>query len=173
MSPTLATNETPQSAIEYCLNKNKRTATGEIDFDHLTWFMPSIDQIEEITKGGYSDFEVFQNKLYWSSQPAYKKYDFAFSGTYQIIFTCTYGEEGIFFNDHPSRARATKVDGGNNYANIKSGSSGTWGTLSYTQSQLNTPSKTDPVDNENNISYDEGCLPRTETHRVRSCYSAN
>ncbi len=173
MSSALATNETPQSAIEYCLNKNKRTATGEIDFEHLTWFMPSIDQIEEITKGGYSDFEVFQNKLYWSSQPAYKKYDFAFSGTYQILFTCTYGEEGIFFNDHPSRARATKVDGQNSYANIKSGSSGTWGTLSYSQSQLNTPSKTDPVDNESNVTYDEGCLLRTDIHRVRCCYSTN
>lgn len=61
--------EDPESAIEYCFNKNKRNNDGEVPTRN--WYLPAIDEIEQIMVGGYSEFEVFQDKLYWSCQPAY------------------------------------------------------------------------------------------------------
>ena len=42
----------PQSAVEYCGNKNKRNSDGTIDYDNMTWYLPAIDEIEDICTAG-------------------------------------------------------------------------------------------------------------------------
>lgn len=74
-------NDLPQSAIEYCLNKNRRSSTSSTSglVVDRKWYLPAIDEIEQIMVGGYTDFAVFQNKEYWSCQPAYKKNFFLYN----------------------------------------------------------------------------------------------
>lgn len=98
-------DEDPVSAIEYCLNKNRRNATnGLVDSDSRGWYLPAIDEIEEIMVGGYTDFEVFQNKMYWSCQTAfyrnYLHYD-------TISGSTDYG--GPYFKENTQYARATNA----------------------------------------------------------------
>ena len=107
--------QSPQSAIAYCYNKNKRSTSGEVE--QIVWYLPAIDEIEEITKGAYDEFDrVFQNNLYWSSQPAFTKNELKVSriGTY-----VNYGSlNATFYEDDQNRARATYVyttDGGQNW----------------------------------------------------------
>lgn len=103
-------NEQVESAVEYCYNKNKRnSSTGKVD--NQSWYLPAIDEIEDICMGGYSYFTVFQNKYYWSSQPAYLVYDYSYSGLSS--------DEGQFYQEDSYRARATKVD--NNFNTVESG----------------------------------------------------
>lgn len=182
----LTTDGSPESAIEYCLNKNKRNSDGTITLSNVKWYMPAIDEIEDITSGGYADFEVFQDKLYWSSQPAYKKYGATFNGTYRSILgawagSATVKVEGSYFEDNNVRARATKTTmTGSARTNVTSGSitNGTefvWGTLKFTQSgtsqnagDVNTEQ---PVENDTGIKYDDGNCPRTgQKNRVRCVY---
>ena len=123
----LATNSDPQSAVEYCLNKNKRNADGTVSQENIKWYLPAIDEIEEICLGGYSDFEVFQDKYYWSSQPAYRigKMDYVAKITRdEEVFNYYYDDIG-YENDPDNkigRARATKID--SNGQNVKSESHG-------------------------------------------------
>ena len=92
----------PASAIEYCYNKNKKSSEGVAD--KQDWYLPAIDEIEEIMVGGYGEFDVFQNKMYWSCQPAYLQnylhYDTTSGST-------DYG--GKYFNENSSYARATNA----------------------------------------------------------------
>ena len=104
-----ATNTKVKSAVEYCYNKNKRNSDGTVS--NQNWYLPAIDEIEDICMGGYSSFEVFQDKYYWSSQPAYTVYKYKYSG-----FS---SDEGNFYVENTNRARATKVD--NNFTTEKSG----------------------------------------------------
>ncbi|MBQ5700762.1 MAG: hypothetical protein IIV68_01425, partial [Alistipes sp.] len=61
--------EDPKSAFAYCYNKNKRNADGTIDINNIKWFLPAIDEIEDIALGAYDEFDkVFQNEKYWSCQ---------------------------------------------------------------------------------------------------------
>ena len=96
----------PVSAISYCYNKNKRQADGTISSTDHKWYLPAIDEIEEITINGYSDFEVFQNKLYWSCQPAYEnnKIHVIYRG-----FVTTSTADGAYKSDDVDRARSTRV----------------------------------------------------------------
>ena len=161
----------PQSAVEYCYNKNKRNANGEVE--NVKWYLPAIDEIENITMGGYTDFEVFQNKYYWSSQPAYQ-YNIIKSKFYYKLLGrwLEYANlEGKSFTDDIERARATKVEykGNNNYENVKSGVSGALGTQSY--------SYKDEVINEGFVANnpvptpDSGNMPRTgQFNRIRCVY---
>ena len=96
----------PESAVEYCYNKNKRNINGEVD--KLVWYLPAIDEIEEIVKSQYNGnysyirFEDFRGKFYWSSQPAYE-YNY-------IDVSRSWGSRyGIYMTDNIERARATKV----------------------------------------------------------------
>lgn len=121
----LATNQTAQSAVEYCLNRNKRNASGDVDKDNLKWYLPAIDEIEEICKGGYSEFDVFQDKLYWSSQPAFKRSIFEFYDRAQDGYYLPYFKEDSGIKDNSNyngRARATKVN--ERFENVKSESYG-------------------------------------------------
>ena len=118
----------PESAVEYCYNKNKRNAAGIVT--DVKWYLPGIDEIEEIvtsdyvSDGGtyntYSRFQEFQDKFYWSSQPAYIQNDVKLEMFYDILFftKVRLGEaKGKVFEDNvgdeenndPGSARATKV----------------------------------------------------------------
>lgn len=96
---SLALDEQPSSAIEYCLNKNKHGATVE-------WYLPAIDEIEDIMTSEYGAFDgVFQNNLYWSSQPAYQK-----NYCYKEAGFLVVGARAEYYLDDRSRARATKIE---------------------------------------------------------------
>ncbi len=97
----------PASAVEYCFNKNKRNAQGDVTI--INWYLPSIDETEEILVDGFNYFPVFQSKYYWSSQPAYKKYDFV-SNVSALLGIIQVGNiSGQYYTDDTSRARATIV----------------------------------------------------------------
>ena len=112
----LKLDEDPKSAIEYCFNKNKRNNKGEVVWQNtdgtynqsqLNWYLPAIDEIEDIVMGTYGNnqyayarFIDFQEKFYWSSQPSYIR-NFA---RYEIT-----GQNGEFYYDDTTHARATSV----------------------------------------------------------------
>lgn len=99
-------DEDPVSAIEYCLNKNRRNATnGLVDSDSRGWYLPAIDEIEEIMVGGYTDFEVFQDKLYWSCQTSFHKNHFLYSST----FLSDSDFKGDYYRENIYSARATSA----------------------------------------------------------------
>lgn len=119
---SLALDNAPQSAVEYCYNKNKRNADGSVT--NVVWYLPAIDEMEDIiiSKYGnsldtYSRFQDFQNKFYWSSQPAFIR-NFLY---YQGIFTGN--NYGPMYVDNKNYARATKVNylGNEKYEYVKSG----------------------------------------------------
>ena len=62
-------NDDAESAVEYCYNKNKRNSSDGKVPNEFQWYLPATDEIEHIVSGGFGEFEVFQNKFYWSSQP--------------------------------------------------------------------------------------------------------
>ena len=105
----------PESAVEYCYNKNKRNENGQVVDD--SWYLPAIDEVEEIMKSKYSidgnqfytysRFIDFQNKYYWSSMPSYERSLIDYKVAYGPIYSEATGE---FYRDDIDRARATKVD---------------------------------------------------------------
>lgn len=163
-SGKLLLNETPSSAVEYCYHKNKRDNTGNIiiknnddtyDESSVKWFLPSIDQIEDIVIGGYGDFDVFQDKFYWSSQPSFKPVDWT---AYADLWLWKGDVTGNFFFDDITRARATKVKMINNTPEyVKSGA--------YDAEELwdlNTDEPTIiPIEGAK-MTFDEGNRPRTK-----------
>lgn len=67
----LALNATPQSAVEYCHNKNKRNANGIVE--DVVWYLPAVDEIEDVIVGAYNEYHEFQEYDYWSCQPSYHR----------------------------------------------------------------------------------------------------
>lgn len=83
----LTLGQEPRSAIEYCYNKNKRRADGSIitssyeggvNTGLVSWYLPAIDEIEEIVMSKYGDnentysrFIDFQNKYVSIRQSTY------------------------------------------------------------------------------------------------------
>lgn len=187
----LTTKDQPASAIQYALNKNKRNSDGTLTLNNIKWYLPAIDEIEEITSGGYNQFEVFQDKLYWSSQPSYKKYEVTFTGSYRSGWGTTSGSayaSGAYFEDHPNRARATKtIKSGNSNTNATSatntnGSEYIWGTLAFTHSgsvwiigekfRDEVFNSTGPEENPGtDAHFDEGNCARDKINRIRCVYS--
>ena len=136
----LALNEEPNSAIEYCFNKNKRNAYGQVvwetergqyDQSQLNWYLPAIDEIEDIVVSNYNApdgndyptyarFSDFQAKYYWSSQPSYIRNHAVYRG-----FSDTF--RGKYYYDDLGYARATSVTynmdapEGEKYKSAKSG----------------------------------------------------
>jgi hypothetical protein len=174
--------QAPSSAFAYCYHKNKRNENGEVV--EQKWFLPAIDEIEEIALGAYDEFDkVFQNEKYWSCQPA------AFNKILRVIRQRAYignvTQDGSYMDDNPNRARATSVlydptnpnaniDG---YVNISSEVNGIEGTYSITVTQFsgelvsheyveNTGSNKTNYLNPNH----PGNLPRTEKCRIRAVY---
>lgn len=181
--------EDPASAFSYCYNKNKRNANGTIDVDNIKWYLPAIDEIEDIALGAYDEFDkVFQNKAYWSCQPAYDYNSLQITGYnwllfyYQSLSTL----KGEFYTDDLDRARATSVytTDGTNYTNIKSGlpegvQSGKLSVNAYSGGDKNGKAETSYA--SNNINYENdvykepsgefrGNKKRTAFCRIRAVY---
>lgn len=163
-----STHAGPASAVEYCFNKNKRDVNGNISTIH--WYLPAIDETEEILVDGFNYFPVFQNKFYWSSQPAFKSYTFTAS---------VYGQErygsasGVYYKDDVERARATRVTADKHSEN--SGINSVTGNRTMTVYPISQSiSQGREVDNEidPDIHYQPGNWPRTKINRVRCAYSS-
>lgn len=175
----LALNEQPESAIEYCYNKNKRTSAGKVN--QIKWYMPSIDEIEDITMSAYTEFDVFQDKYYWSSQPAYLNYELQIKGTvYQWGFIPVgVNGTGAYSSDDLERARATKVEySGGTYNPAESGTSGFSGKNVGTASGNTNNAKIDYIytpytGNQLNVTRGSGNKLRTEKCRIRAVYKHN
>ena len=60
-------NDEPSGAAEYCYNKNKRDKDGNVV--EARWYLPTISELEYALEKYYINFEVFQDKWYWSSNP--------------------------------------------------------------------------------------------------------
>lgn len=166
----------PSSAVEYCLNKNKRNPSGGITISRtqqnnsapeysstdVKWFLPSIDQIEEIVMGAYQDFEVFQDKYYWSSQPGYKIYDFYYT------FLAT--SNGNFYVDNTEIARATKVAFEDNaWGNVNSEDTVAEFYYHYRLlgGGLEGPTRTSNTEAQIEAGKGAGYQPRTKENRIR------
>ena len=138
----LPLNKQPKSAIEYCYNKNKRLANGNVVSNH-NWYLPAIDEMEDIvmstytsegtTYNTYARFIDFQNKYYWSCQPAYIPnyavvnflWDHYGTFYYDDIGDTAYDEENETGRYGIGSARATKILYENGeYTHSLSGTSG-------------------------------------------------
>ena len=164
-------NEDPVSAIAYCYNKNKRlTSNGDVDMNNdFHWYLPAIDEIEEITRHGYGDFDVFQNKLYWSCQPAAENNDI-------LVSALGSSGTGAYKADDITRARATKIKMVDNRPeNVSSAADGLFKRL-YVTGTFKFPNINwtySETEMNQNISWDnhEGNKPRTGLkNRVRCVY---
>lgn len=105
--------ELPKSAFAYCYNRNKRNSDGEVVSQD--WYLPAIDEIEDIMEFAYGDFDdEFQDNMYWSCQPAYtrtsvklQRYNYPFLQGWKPLAGHIY--YGSYFSDDTSHARATKA----------------------------------------------------------------
>lgn len=162
-------NENAESAVEYCYNKNKRNANGEVST--VTWYLPSTDEIEDIVMSTYGNglytytrFLDFQGKYYWSSQPAFIQK--AWTGyLWLLFFTLTYN--GYVYIDNTLYARSTSVEyTGTSYKVSTSDMSNTNITLDFRSlASDNTP--TESTDATKTPIYGPGYDLRTQKNRVR------
>lgn len=186
----------PESAIEYCYNKNKRNANGQVatsaNSDNMKWYLPAIDQIEDIVMSEYGDgqktytrFLDFQDKYYWSCQPSYIRNYAWYSGTITQFFGAVHG---AYYIDDTQYARATSVSyTSGTYKNSPSGVvSNTYYSFWYFYQRI-LFGKTDETYYDGNRKYDgmtetitpgpvqreAGNKPRTSYARVRCVRKAN
>ena len=162
--------EDPQSAFAYCYHKNKRNSSGVVETQK--WFLPAIDEIEDIAMGAYDEFDkVFQGHEYWSCQPAYNKNTISIS-IRGLIFTST--ANGSYYDDDTDRARATKIvfnQTTQKYENISSGVDGNTNKLTGKNNGAYSSSITSSTEAAGEtITYHEGNNPRTESCRIRAVY---
>lgn len=178
----LLLTDKPQSAIAYCYHKNRRDEDGNVAT--VNWYLPAIDEIEEISMGAYDKFDkVFQNQKYWSCQPS------AFNKTLRVererfIIGGNEVQNGTYMDDDVYRARATSVSydptnpkaNADGYVNISSATDGVEGTftLHFTSSGTFVVSESGYAKNtgSNQTSYTNhpGNLPRTAICRIRAVY---
>ena len=186
--------QSPSSAFAYCYHKNKRNDKGEVV--EQKWFLPAIDEIEDIALGAYDEFDkVFQNEKYWSCQPAYEPNTVVINPIYYtwVVFGSTYINyskyitmEGQFYNENLTRARATSVvtTDGKTYQNIQSGvpntmSSGKLNVTTYIEGDRDGETSTSWVPSQ--IDYSNaifsnptgeyrGNSSRAESCRIRAVY---
>lgn len=93
-------NEKPRGATEYCYNKNKRDPST-LRVNKCNWFHPSIRELEHMLDRYYGNYEVFQNRWYWSSNP----------GNYGALNGGQTDKDHITWTgEHPDYARATKAN---------------------------------------------------------------
>ena len=162
--------EDPKSAFAYCYHKNKRNANGEVV--EQKWFLPAIDEIEDIALGAYDEFDrVFQKQEYWSCQPAYDNNTITVSYLYSSA-------NGIYKSDDLDRARATSVEtsDGINYTPYPSGATGDAYNLNIYRENISTGWKpnyvwrydVNPLNKV--VTYDIGNKARTANCRIRAVY---
>lgn len=114
----LGLNEPPKSAVEYCYNKNKRDKNGNIVYSE--WYLPAIDEIEDIMRSAYDAFDgVFQAQDYWSCQPSYHRCYFFMSQYFRTSIFSGYTVAGNFdfYVDDVVRARSTRAKFSGEYDN--------------------------------------------------------
>lgn len=102
--------EQASGAVEYCYNRNKRKTDDTGAVAAVEWYLPSADEMEEIIVAGYSSFHEFQNKYYWTSQPAYIRNAFYYE--YRERENSYYATDAyafVAYEDNTGYARATKV----------------------------------------------------------------
>lgn len=90
-------SQAPESAIQYCLSKNKYSLDPDGQQHHIDihWYLPAIDEMNIIlSKGGENIFPG--DKYYWTSQPAYEK----------VAYRSLSGEHYLLI-ENPNYARAT------------------------------------------------------------------
>lgn len=115
-------SQSPKSAVEYCYNKNKRNENGIVEDADLKWYLPAIDEIQDIASQCYGEFDgVFQKNFYWSSQPAYQLAEWN-ATVYYIL-----NGSGYLYHDNVNYARATRaiVDNTGNFTYEPSGMTAT------------------------------------------------
>ncbi len=99
----------PKGAVEYCYNRNKRDADGNVV--KVEWYLPSADELEDFIVPAYSTFEEFQNNYYWTSQPAYIRdafyYEYATGRNKGSSVRDAYAF--VAYEENKQYARATKV----------------------------------------------------------------
>ena len=82
-----------------------------IEQTNFKWYLPAIDELENIVTYGMShEFfsQVFVDNLYWSSQPAYNRNYFQYYlGLYGGLSQST---SGVYMLDDLNSARATRYD---------------------------------------------------------------
>lgn len=172
-------DETPQSAFAYCYNRNKRDRNGNVASQK--WYMPAIDELEEIMTYSYLYFSDFHGQYYWSCQPAYEKYNMNFTLREQnwLGNWSESTKEGFFYTDNTSRSRATRVridETTGEFEDMISSASDVsgiqYGTIEIPFWTPGNSTFTLGSLNRSTISYDNhpGNKPRTEKCRVRAVY---
>lgn len=114
-NPDMTLDTKPESAAEYCYNKNVRQDDNSIPWDASDvfivgwtiyedgskWFLPGIREMEDALTQYYSNYNEFQTNFYWSSSAAKRRWQVGDgAGPYQ----------------EKTRARATKVLSNGKYA---------------------------------------------------------
>ena len=178
----IALDEKPQSAFAYCYNRNKRDRNGNVVSQN--WYMPAIDELEEIMTNSYLYFTDFHGQYYWSCQPAYERYNMSFD-LHEEDFRGNWDDskqEGFFYRDNIGRSRATKVqisESTGDFEDIISSGSEVAGVqygdirIRFWQPRKST-FELGGLD-EYEVSYDKhpGNKLRTEKCRVRAVYKPN
>lgn len=102
----ISLDEEPKSAFAYCYNRNKRNSSGNVVSQD--WYLPAIDEIEDIMEFAYGDFDdEFQGNMYWSCQPAYYKYESSWQ--VESFLGGKNTAPGVYYTDNTNRARASKA----------------------------------------------------------------
>ena len=166
-------NEDPKSAFAYCYHKNKRDSNGQVV--EQKWFLPAIDEIEDIAKGAYDEFDkVLQGHEYWSCQPAFTKNTVTVN--INILFVISGSTSGSYYEDDMNRARATKIEYNpqtRDYDNISSGVDGNTNVLAIKNKSVLDSSLqySDPTPTGDKITYHAGNNSRTtDIGRIRAVY---
>ena len=159
-------SQNASSAVEYCYNKNKRNDDGEVETIH--WYLPAIDETEEILVDGFNYFPVFQSKWYWSSQPAFDKINY--TAEFDLLWgILTSTASGAYYRDDLDRARATRVTATSNYED-----SGVTNAIASRNITIEGQDDvTLGVENPTNLDpgWHAGNRERKEINRVRCAYS--
>ena len=112
-NPDMTLDTKPESAAEYCYNKNVRQDDNSIPWDGATifgytiyedgskWFLPGIREMEDALTQYYSNYNEFQTNFYWSSSAAKREWRWG---------------DGVGPWQENTRARATKVLSNGKYA---------------------------------------------------------
>lgn len=113
-NPDMTLDTKPESAAEYCYNKNVRQDDNSIPWDGATifgytiyedgskWFLPGIREMEDALTQYYSNYNEFQSNFYWSSSAAKREW--------------RVGDGLVGPWQENTRARATKVLSNGKYA---------------------------------------------------------
>ena len=176
--------QSPSSAFAYCYHKNKRNDKGEVV--EQKWFLPAIDEIEDIAHGAYDEFDkVFQNEKYWSCQPAYNKESLSakIQGLTNIGSAYLVAD---YYIDNEQRARATSIEvkfenGVQVPYNILSSTPGYSGKMEgiaeaqywiiFVQGfEFDLTHTVIPIPENDYVTKTPGNLPRTESCRIRAVY---